>query len=228
LRTSWAEGPTTDAVAAVAVRRLFAIRGNAKRARVQRRLWSLAGDLVPDERAGDFNQALMEFGSLVCTRRNPSCPRCPLARFCEAKRRQLQYDLPRLPKRKTPPHYDVPIGIIWRRGKLLIAKRPAEAMLGGLWEFPGGKREPGESIEDALRREIREETGLVVDVGEHLLSTRHAYSHFRVTLHAYHCAAPRGRVRATKCDEYRWVAPAELGGYAFPSGSRAIIEALQG
>ena len=113
-----------------------------------------------------------------------------------------------------------------RRGKLLITKRPLDVMLGGLWEFPGGKRRRGESLEAALRREVREETGLDVQVGEHAVSVKHAYSHFRVTLHAFWCACPRGRVRPVKCDAFKWVRPDDLAGYPFPAGSVRIIEAL--
>ncbi|MFW6159120.1 MAG: A/G-specific adenine glycosylase [Planctomycetota bacterium] len=207
--------------------RLYAIEGDAKSSGVQNQLRSLAGELVPDDRPGDFNQALMELGSLVCVPQDPACPLCPLADRCEARATGRQDELPRLPKRKPIPHYDVPVGIIWRDGKLLITKRPTDAMLGGLWEFPGGKRRPDESLQAALRREIGEETGLTVEVGEHIVSVKHAYSHFRVTLHAYHCRDSRGRLRLTKCEAHEWVEPGELDDYAFPSGSRAIIQALQ-
>jgi A/G-specific adenine glycosylase len=207
--------------------RIFNIAGDPRSGRVRKRLWALAEELIPAGRAGDFNQAMMELGATVCSPKGPACPHCPVRAECEALRLGRQLDLPTPVKRKKTPHYHVPVGIIWRRRKLLITKRPMDAMLGGLWEFPGGKQERGESLEDACRREIREETGLAVTVGEHLISVKHAYSHFRVTLHAFHCDARRGRVRLTKCDDFRWVAPAELSDYPFPSGSRGIIESLQ-
>jgi A/G-specific adenine glycosylase len=207
--------------------RLFAIGGDPKSARVRKPLWSLAESLIPEERAGDFNQAMMELGAMVCTPTNPACLLCPVSRGCEARRRGKQGKLPRRTKRRRVPHYDVAVGLIRRRGKLLITKRPMDAMLGGLWEFPGGKREPGESLEDALRREIKEETGLEVTVGRHVVSVDHAYSHFRVTLHAFECTSPRGRVRLTKCDAFKWVAAVALRDYPFPAGSVRIIQALE-
>jgi len=206
--------------------RLFAIGGDPRGTRVRRRLLSLAGQLVPEERAGDFNQAMMEFGAMVCTPASPACRLCPVSKRCEARRLGKQDRLPRKTKPRRVPHYDVAVGLIRRRGKLLITKRPMDAMLGGLWEFPGGKRVPGESLKDALRREVKEETGLDVTVGEHVVSVDHAYSHFRVTLHAFECTSPRGRVRLTKCDAHKWVTPEKLTDFPFPSGSLRIIRRL--
>ena len=206
--------------------RLFNITANPRAGRTQRRLWALAEELVPAGRPGDFNQAMMELGATICKPKEPACSRCPAAGACEAFRLGRQGSLPRMPKRKPTPHVAVAVGMVWRRGKLLITKRPMDAMLGGLWEFPGGKQERTESLEEAVRREVKEETGLDVCVGERLVSVKHAYSHFRVTLHAFHCTSPRGRVRLLKCDAFTWAAPGELADYAFPAGSRRIIEAL--
>ena len=206
--------------------RLFALRGNPKKGAARKRLWALAESLVPEEGAGDFNQAMMDFGATVCTPKSPGCGACPLAALCEARRSGRQLELPAMPKRKAVPHYDVGVGIVWRRGKVLITKRPADAMLGGLWEFPGGKREDGESLAETVRREVKEELGLDVAVGELVGVCKHAYSHFRVTLHAYACRSARGRPRPTAADAYRWVRVGELGSYAFPAGSVKIIRAL--
>ena len=113
----------------------------------------------------------MELGATVCTPKAPACDACPVATLCEAFRLGLQLELPRNPKKKAVPHVDVAVGLVWRKGRLLIAKRLPNAMLGGLWEFPGGKREPGETLEEAVRREVREETvcgeggALVTEVG---------------------------------------------------------------
>jgi len=219
--------PVVDGNVARVLCRLFAVDSDPAAGRTQTRLWTLAHALIAPRRPGDFNQAMMELGSLVCTSKEPACPRCPVATLCEAFREGRQLDLPRTRRRKRTPHYDVAVALLWRSGKLLITKRPPDGMLGGLWEFPGGKRRDGEPLAAAVAREVREETGLVVSVGEGLPPVKHAYSHFRVTLHAFHCKVIGGRLRAASRDGHAWVAPGELAAYPFPSGSRKIIEQLR-
>jgi A/G-specific adenine glycosylase len=175
---------------------------------------------------GDWNQAIMELGARVCTPRAPRCPDCPVRRECLARRRGLQDRLPIRRKRKAVPHIEVGAGIIWRRGRVLLCKRRADAMLGGLWEFPGGKLKPGESIQECIRRELREECDLPVTVGEHLIDVTHAYSHLRVALHLFHCRAGPGRVKLLGCDAARWVQPDEITDYPLPAADVKILEAL--
>jgi len=207
--------------------RLVGIEANPKASATQKRLWSLAEELVPEGHARDFNQAMMELGAVVCTPKAPACGTCPASDLCEAFRLGLQGALPRMPAWKPVPHYDVGLGLVWRRRKLLIAKRPPNAMLGGLWEFPGGKREGAEPLAETVRREIKEELGLDVAVGELFVSVKHAYSHFRVTLHAFHCQCPRGRPRPVRADAVKWVRVEDLSRYPFPTGSLKVIRKLR-
>lgn len=118
--------------------------------------------------------------------------------------------------------------IVWRRGRILIDRRPEEGLLGGLWEFPGGKVTPGETPASAARREVREELGIRVGPCRELATLRHAYSHFRITLHAFQCRYLSGRTRAIGCGDFRWVRPEDLDDYAFPAANRRIIERLRG
>jgi len=129
-------------------------------------------------------------------------------------------------KRKPIPHIEVGAGIIWRRGRILLCKRRAGAMLGGLWEFPGGKRRRGESIRTCVRRELLEECALPVTVGEHLIDVTHTYTHLRVTLRAYHCRAGAGKVKLLGCDDARWVRPQDISRYPLPAADVKILEAL--
>jgi A/G-specific adenine glycosylase len=96
-----------------------------------------------------------------------------------------------------------------------------------LWEFPGGKVEPGETLEECLVREIREELNLSIRVLEPLVSVKHAYTHFRITLHTFRCDDPRGRIRLSGCDDYRWITSGDLGGFAFPGADRKVIQQLK-
>ena len=207
--------------------RVFQITEDPRAGAGLRRLRETAAALLPSGRAGTFNQALMDLGATVCRPRRPKCGACPLGDQCEARQLGVQENLPVRHTRKTLPHHDIAAGVIWRDGRILIARRPPRGLLGGLWEFPGGKREPRESLEECLAREVQEELGIVIHVGEQLATVKHAYTHFRITLHAYHCFHVSGEPRAIGCTAWKWVTPQELLDYAFPAANRTIIAALQ-
>jgi A/G-specific adenine glycosylase len=208
--------------------RLFAIDSDPGRSATQHFLRELAARLLPATGVGDFNQGLMQFGAVLCTSRRPQCTDCPLTGLCETQRLGLQDELPRRAPRRPVPHYDVAAAVIWGDdGQVLIAKRNRGDMLGGMWEFPGGRREPGESLASCLQREIREELGLAITVGEPVLSLRHAYSHFRITLHVFHCRPEDGVPEALGCADWRWVQLDELSQFAFPVTDQKIVAALR-
>jgi A/G-specific adenine glycosylase len=207
--------------------RLFAIKTDPRTPATEKHLWQLAESLLPANRAGAFNEALMELGATVCTPRAPDCPHCPLAKQCQAFTQNIAEQLPVKAPRKTLPHYDVTAAVIRKRGKLLIAQRPAEGMLGGLWEFPGGKCHAGETLAECLRREIQEELDIEINVGEKIVIVKHAYTHFRITLHAYECRHLKGRIRPVGVADWRWVTLDEIDAFAFPVTDQKIIAALQ-
>ncbi len=196
-------------------------------------LWRLAETVLPDERPGDFNQALMEVGQQICLPQNPRCLICPLHSLCLARQRGTQPDRPVRPPRKHTPHYDVVAAVIWedgapsREGRFLIARRPLDGLLGGLWEFPGGKVEPGETRSEALRREIREELALEIEPGDFLTEVAHAYTHFRITLHAFHAAYKGGEAQHLGVADHAWVTFDRLESYPFAVTDRIIIAALR-
>jgi A/G-specific adenine glycosylase len=170
----------------------------------------------------------MDLGAVICTPRRPACGECPLGYACRARKLQIQESLPVRRPRKPLPHHDIAAGVIWRGAQILIARRPPTGLLGGLWEFPGGKREPNESLEECLVREVREELGIDIEADQLLSTVRHAYTHFRITLHAFHCRYISGEPQAIGCTAWKWVTPQQLDQYAFPAANRAIIESLQG
>jgi mutator protein MutT len=122
---------------------------------------------------------------------------------------------------------DVAAGLVFRRGELLITQRHAQSHLGGLWEFPGGKREPGETIEQCLTRELREELGIEVSIGELIESLTHAYPEKTVRLHFYRCYLLRGEPQLLDCADFKWVRAAQLRDHHFPPADERLIDRLE-
>ncbi|NJD61838.1 MAG: A/G-specific adenine glycosylase [Deltaproteobacteria bacterium] len=219
--------PILDANAKRVLARFHAVREELRRPAVERSLWEHSRRMILPGKGRETALAMMDLGATVCTPRNPECGACPLARWCRARRQGLQDAIPRKGTPKALPHHDVVLALVGNReGKLLIGRRPEDGFLGGLWEFPGGRRKPGESLAGALRREIRKEVGIGIEVLEKIGVIRHGYSHFRVTLHAYRCRKAAGRVRTSR--EWKWVAPGALGRFALPRADRKLLELIAG
>jgi A/G-specific adenine glycosylase len=206
--------------------RVFQITDDPTGPAGREQLQKTATSLLPPGQAGAFNQALMDLGAAVCTPRHPACTLCPWSESCRARQLGIQESLPVKRPSKPLPHYDIAAGVIWCGEQMLITRRPPRGLLGGLWEFPGGKREPGESLEQCLQREVGEELGIAVQVGALLANVKHAYTHFRITLHAFHCQYLSGEPQCTACTAWRWVTVGELDRYAFPAANRKIINML--
>jgi len=122
---------------------------------------------------------------------------------------------------------EVSAGLVFRGGLLLITQRPAGGHLAGLWEFPGGKREPGETFEECLRRELREELGIEVEVGKKVESLTHQYAERTVRLEFFLCRLVQGEPRAIGCPAFAWMRRDELDGHEFPEADARLIGRLQ-
>ncbi|MFW6184933.1 MAG: A/G-specific adenine glycosylase [Chloroflexota bacterium] len=220
--------PIVDGNVIRVLSRLYDVDDDVTETETKKRLWELAATLVPETRPGDFNQALMELGQRVCTPATPDCHRCPLAEPCLARQRGTQLERPVRPPRQNRPHHHVAAGVIWNEDeRFLIAQRPLEGLLGGLWEFPGGKQEPGETLPETLRREIQEELSMDIAVGPPLVSVKHGYTHFRITLHAFHARHVTGEPRNVGVADHAWVRLEDLDQYAFAVTDQKIIASLR-
>jgi mutator protein MutT len=126
-----------------------------------------------------------------------------------------------------PPAIEVAAGLIFRAGRLLITQRPHDGHLGGLWEFPGGKREPDETMVQCLGRELKEELGIEVTVLELIERITHDYPEKRIQLEFYRCSLRAGEPRPLGCPDLRWITRAELDAFEFPAADARLLDRLR-
>ena len=189
--------------------------------------WRWSESLLDQQRPRDFNQALMDLGATVCTPRQPACAACPWRDECAA---YAAGDPRRWPVTETPkplPHQVIGVGVVLNAaGEVLIDQRLEEGLLGGMWEFPGGKQEAGETIGACIDRELMEELGITVQVGEELITVDHAYSHKKLRFVVHLCTWVSGDPQPLASQQVRWVRPESLNNYPFPAANARIIAAL--
>jgi A/G-specific adenine glycosylase len=197
--------------------------------RAMKQLWEISQSLVPLHQGRDFNQALMDLGATVCIPRQPNCASCPWNSACKSYNLGIQNQRPMTEAKAPIPHKIIGVAVIWNPtgDEILIDRRKPEGLLGGLWEFPGGKLELGETIPECIQREIQEELGITIAVEEKLMTIDHAYTHFKVTLNVHHCRYVSGEPQTLECDEIKWVTLDQLDAYPFPTANIKIIQALQ-
>tara|TARA_B100000945_G_scaffold317036_1_gene319110 strand:+ start:1544 stop:2698 length:1155 start_codon:yes stop_codon:yes gene_type:complete len=190
----------------------------------EKRLWKLSSLLVSCERPRDLNQALMDLGATLCTTHNPSCYSCPIKYSCSAFLKYDPVDFPKKELKKTIPIQEIGIGLIFNKdGKLLIDQRLDSSTMGGMWEFPGGKKESDECIEVTIQREIKEELSISIEVKEKLLSFVHSYSHKKLHFTVYICEWKSGQPRALASQKILWITPNKLIDFPFPAANKKII-----
>ena len=207
--------------------RLFDISLPIRTPTAEKLFWELAETNLPPGKAGDYNQALMDLGATICLPGKPRCLLCPIQKHCLAFERGVQEQRPVMPEKKPLPHFIVTAAIMQNNHRFLIAQRPSKGLLGGLWEFPGGKQEQNESLPAALKREIQEELGCEINVGEHFGEYRHAYTHFRVNLHAFFCEIVKGEPQPLEATQITWCELHQLTEYPMGKIDRQIAEQLQ-
>jgi A/G-specific adenine glycosylase len=228
---------TASAVFSIGLKQTYAaIDGNVRRvmARVLRiknvtnrnkkRIKNTLIKWMDQERPGDINQALMDLGNSICRFDHAHCSTCPIAEICLAKNMSVPQSYPAKVKKKVIPHKEFVAGMIWRGENFLITNRTENALLGGLWELPGGEIESNETPIGALRRQIKEECNMDINIGKKVGYVKHAYSHFKLTLTLYQCQT-QGSVKSVE-KEYRWIKPIEVNNFPFPKSNHKLFNLL--
>lgn len=186
----------------------------------------LAQKLLDRQAPGDHNQAMMELGALVCTPRNPGCPNCPVAKYCQALKNRAVNRYPK--RRKRTPIKEVPFvaGVVVKNGRILLVQRPEHGLLGGLWEFPMVSLTFQDDPVKSLARYIEEATRLTVTVGQHLIVVRHTYTHFKLHMQTYQCRWRAGRVCLNGPSAFHWVSPERLAEFPLHGAVHKILPSL--
>ena len=193
----------------------------------EKNLWNLSSLLVSKLSPRDFNQALMDLGAIICTPKKPSCTICPLKKICVAHTNYDPVDFPRKKMTKIKPLQEIGIGLVFNKnGELLIDQRLETSSMGGMWEFPGGKKKPNESIEKAIERELKEELDIFVRVGKKLLSFEHSYTHKKLCFTVHICHWISGEPKPLASQKLLWVSPNKLFDFPFPAANTKIISEL--
>ena len=218
--------PVMDGNVIRVVTRYFAYGVDSTSSIGKKEIFNRVEQLISSDKPGMFNEALMELGATCCLPRNPSCSICPLKAGCQVVKQGADpHAYPKKPSKAKIPTVEVGAGFIRnKKGEILIAQRKQTSMLGGLWEFPGGKIEVGESVKACVKREFKEELGIVVELGEAFTTVEHVYSHFKLRMHVFEGCYKSGKPRCLGCDDWAWVKEKDLRRYPFPKADLKVIE----
>ena len=205
--------------------RLFGYEEDPRRGPARRRLWRAAEQILPAKRVGDFNQALMELGALVCTPTSPACTRCPVAPRCRAFQTGRQNEIPRMSPAPATTQVREAAVVVRRGGKVLLLQRPATGRWAGLWEFPHGPLEGDESHEGAASR-LAGQLGLEINLGPELLTIAHGITRYQITLVCFEGEHRAGEVVTDRYPQATWVEPGQLGEYPVSAPQRRLARHL--
>lgn len=208
--------------------RLFLIDQPVNQSAHARLFQARMNELLDQERPGDFNQAMMELGATVCRPESPRCQQCPVQSFCLAYQTGQQDSYPRSVGTRATPTYRIAVGVIHHDGRILITQRQTEGLLGGLWEFPGGRLNPGESPEQACLRTIKEKTNLDVTIDRFISQVHHSYTHFKIIMDVFDCRTESNNILLKGPAQYRWISLSELSHFPFHSAVHKFIPLLKG
>jgi A/G-specific adenine glycosylase len=206
--------------------RFLGVSADPRKGSVRRGLWEAAAALLPTKSVGQFNQALMELGALVCTPSSPRCGDCPLARRCRARLNGVQAQIPLSARAPATTHVTEVAVVVQRQREVLLVQRPATGRWGGLWEFPHTVQAPGESSMTTGRR-LLADLQIQAELGEEILTIRHSVTRFRITLVCLAARYRRGRLRRSGYAEARWVGRDQLHDFPVSSPQRRLARLIE-
>jgi A/G-specific adenine glycosylase len=220
--------PIVEANTLRVLSRLFGNRDDPRTGPGKKWVWAAAERVLPKTRVGDFNQAMMELGALVCTPTNPSCSACPFKSACVTNRLGLQADIPPKPAAKTLVAVDeVAVAVRDTSGRVLLCRRPPDAKRwADLWEAPHGERSAGETDAEAAQRVTVELTGVTVAPGPEVVTVKHGVTRFAITMICLEAVRIMGDFRPGAYAAGRWVDPADAVGFPLSSPQRTLFAEL--
>ena len=231
---------TASAILSIAFNQVYpAIDGNVKRIfsriyktnnvkKIYNKAQNQIKHLMDGTTPGDITQSLMDLGRDICTPSSPNCIQCPFSKNCLAFINNKTTLYPKKSAKQKKPHYDVVVGMIYKADKFLISQRHNKGLLGGLWELPGGKKNKNEKNQECLKREIKEELGILIDVGEKIGEVQHVYSHFKINLLGYTCKHKKGNPKPLASQKIKWVDLKSINDFAFPRSTIKLLSLIEG
>ena len=206
--------------------RLFLMEAPINDAKSAKLFQQRADELLDRSAPGFFNQAMMELGATVCRPQSPTCLVCPVNMFCEAFHTARHDEFPYRRETKPVPEHHLAVGVIYRDNEVLLTQRQLDGLLGGLWEFPGGRLAEGETAEAACVRHIADVVNLSVTNVRSLTRVRHAYTHFKIVVDVFQCDYRAGEVVLKGPRDAKWVEVAALQDYPLPRATHKFLEKL--
>lgn len=208
--------------------RVFAHAGDLGAKPTQDWLWNKAEEILPKKRVGDFNQALMELGALICTPRNPKCEKCPIVKQCRAFEEGLQETLPITSKKMLPTTVEE-VAVVLRDGaKYLLCQRPEKGRWSRMWEFPHLALEPDETNVEAVKRLLQDFLNLRARLGKELTVVEHTVTRFKIRMQCFEAKWLGGVFASPFYLDGRWIELSEVENYPLSVPQRKIVAALNG
>ena len=203
--------------------RVFNCKDDISKPKTQKKFYELAAGLISEKEPGNFNQALMELGSLICISETPRCPLCPVKSLCISFKEGDPSQLPVRANHLTIKKMEMVVGLLTQKDRILVRRRPASGIWGGLWELPGAVRKKGESLEQSLQNEFLNEIGIALKIKKKIKPMEHRFTHRLAKIHPFECKLENGHPIKIKNRELKWADQNALKKLSFPVPHQKII-----